>query len=216
MSLRLRSTSTRILVVLPSVVLAEQLTVRRPLRLRWLPVMAWGYAQYRLAGNYRLPRAGGPPGMSQGFPDRLVDTGIYRWTRNPMYLGHLVFAAGLTLTTRSPLAGATTAALVPWFRSRVERDEQRLARRFGQDYLSYTARVPRWLPGTRAVSVKPQEPAASVTNSGQARDAWQAGRDAGPRCHHRASTSASRWSSAIRHFFWQTTSTNAGLPELST
>lgn len=161
MRLRLRSTSTRILVVLPSVVLAEQLAARRPLHPRWLPVMAWGYAQYRLAGHYRLPRAGGPPGMSQGFPDQLVETGIYRWTRNPMYLGHLLFAAGLTLTTRSPLASAATAALVPWFRTRVERDEQRLARRFGGAYVSYTARVPRWLPWTSPISVEPGERAAS-------------------------------------------------------
>ncbi|HSV21704.1 MAG TPA: hypothetical protein VLJ17_01600, partial [Xanthobacteraceae bacterium] len=25
------------------------------------PLLAWGYLQYRLVGNYRLPRAGGPP-----------------------------------------------------------------------------------------------------------------------------------------------------------
>lgn len=91
--------------------------------------------------------------MSQGFPDALVETGIYRWTRNPMYLGHLVFAAGLALLTRSPLAKAALAWLVPWFRRRVARDEARLADRFGRPYLDYTARVPRWLPNTRAVTV---------------------------------------------------------------
>lgn len=147
----LRSTSTRVLVVLPAVVLAEQRMARRPLHLRWFPVLAWGYLQYRLSGNYRLPRAGGPPGMSQGFPEELVGTGIYRFTRNPMYLGHLIFATGLALMTRSPLAAGAAAALVPWFRNRVEHDERRLADRFGDRYLDYTARVPRWLPGTRAV-----------------------------------------------------------------
>ena len=157
MSLSLRSTSTRVLVVLPSVVFAEQAAARRPLHPRWLPVLAWGYLQYRLAGSYRLPRAGGPPGMSQGFPDTLVDTGVYRWTRNPMYLGYLIFATGLTLVTRSPVAAGATAVLVPWFHRRIERDERRLIDRFGDSYLEYAARVPRWLPGTRPVAGCPEE-----------------------------------------------------------
>ena len=89
--------------------------------------------------------------MSQGFPDSLVDDGIYAWTRNPMYLGHLIFASGLTLATRSPIAAATTVVLTRWFQRRVKRDEQRLVARFGEPYLDYTTRVPRWLPGTPPV-----------------------------------------------------------------
>jgi protein-S-isoprenylcysteine O-methyltransferase Ste14 len=151
MRMSLKSTSTRVLVALPAIVLAEQAASRRRLHPAWLPVMAWGYAQYKLAGGYRLPRAGGPAGMSQGFPDSLVDTGVYAWTRNPMYVGHIVFATGLTLVTRSPIAAAVTGALIPWFRQRVARDEQRLAERFGDVYVDYTTRVPRWLPGTTPV-----------------------------------------------------------------
>ena len=115
--------------------------------------MAWGYLQYRFAGRYRIAHGGGPPGMSQGYPETLVDSGIYRWTRNPMYLGHLIFVAGLTLTTRSPLAAAAFSGLVPWFRRRVRRDEQRLAVLFGAPYERYTTQVPRWLPGTRSLPV---------------------------------------------------------------
>lgn len=145
------STSTRVLVVLPALVLAEQAVSRRPLHPKWLPMMAWGFAQYKLAGGYRLPRAGGPPGMSQGLPESLVDSGVYAWTRNPMYLGHIIFAAGLVLVTRSPVAGAAAAALVPWFQRRVARDEQRLVERFGDSYVEYATWVPRWVPGTRPI-----------------------------------------------------------------
>jgi protein-S-isoprenylcysteine O-methyltransferase Ste14 len=158
MRLSLRSTSTRVLLELPSVVLIEQAIARRPLHPRWLPILAWGYAQYRLAGSYRLPRAGGPAGMSQGFPDEIVESGIYRYTRNPMYLGHLIFATGLTLGTRSPVAACVMVALVPWFRGRVRHDERRLVDRFGDSYAAYTTRVPRWLPGTR--------PSAACTSRG--------------------------------------------------
>jgi protein-S-isoprenylcysteine O-methyltransferase Ste14 len=64
-----------------------------------------------------------------------------------MYLGHLVFLAGLTGLTRSPVALALTSALVPWFDERARADHRRLAGLFGAGYLGYAARVPRWLPG---------------------------------------------------------------------
>jgi protein-S-isoprenylcysteine O-methyltransferase Ste14 len=142
-----RSTSTRTFVVLPLVVSAEQVLTRRPVRPAWLPLAAAGYGLYRLAGSYRLPRAGGPPGMSQGMPDRLVTSGPYALVRNPMYLGHLLFVGGLTLSTRSPLSLAAAVWLVPWFGKRARTDERRLLDRFGADYTDYCGRVPRWLPG---------------------------------------------------------------------
>lgn len=147
MRLSIRSTSTRTFAVIPAVVLAEQSLSRRPLHLRWAPVLVWGYLQYRLAGSYRIARAGGPPGMSQGRPERLVTTGIYAHTRNPMYSGHLVFLTGLTLVTRSPVSLAVTAGLVHWFDERARTDHRRLTKIFGEPYLQYAARVPRWLPG---------------------------------------------------------------------
>ena len=141
----LSSTSTRTFVLLPAAVLAEQAFARRPLRLRWVPVLAWGYLQYRLAGEYRIARAGGPPGLSQGYPDRIVTTGIYARTRNPMYLGHLVFLTGLALVTGSPIAVVALPVLAPWFDRRAARDERRLAERFGHPYAEYRDRIPRWL-----------------------------------------------------------------------
>ncbi|MGH3315726.1 MAG: methyltransferase family protein [Nocardioidaceae bacterium] len=79
-------------------------------------------------------------------PDQLITTGPYGMTRNPMYLGHLVFLAGLALSTRSPLAVAAALVHAPWFDARVRRDEQRLRRRFGAGYDDYCKSVPRWIP----------------------------------------------------------------------
>ena len=146
MRLTARSTSTRTFVLVPTAVAAEQVVSRRRLHPAWSPLLVAGYLTYRLAGRYRLPRAGGPPGMSQGMPERLITSGPYAVTRNPMYLGHLVFLAGLAMVTRSPLAAVTAAAHVPWFSARVQRDEQRLRARFGARYDDYCAQVPRWLP----------------------------------------------------------------------
>ena len=76
----------------------------------------------------------------------LVNRGIYRFTRNPMYLGMAMFSLGIAMVFTS-LAGAVLAlaALIIIDRAVVRREEAYLTRRFGQDYLVYKARVRRWL-----------------------------------------------------------------------
>jgi protein-S-isoprenylcysteine O-methyltransferase Ste14 len=150
MRMSLSSTSTRTFLIWPLVVGAEQALSRRRPHATGLPLMAAGYAAYRLAGSYRLPRAGGPPGMSQGMPERLVEDGPYRWTRNPMYAGHLLFLTGLALSSRSPLAAGLLGWHLRWFADRVRTDEQRLRKRFGAAYDEYCKRTPRWIPGVPA------------------------------------------------------------------
>ncbi len=82
-----------------------------------------------------------------GFPDQLVTDGPYRYTRNPMYLGHLIFSVGLVLAFRSPVAAPLFLMRSVYFSLRVQRDEERLEARFGAPYRAYTARVKRWVPG---------------------------------------------------------------------
>lgn len=79
-----------------------------------VPLLAWGYLQYRLVGNYRHPRAGGTSGMEVP-PERIITTGPYRYTRNPMYLGHLIFLTGLAITFWSLFAVVLLAARAVWF-----------------------------------------------------------------------------------------------------
>lgn len=146
MRLNPSSTSTRTFVLVPAVVALEQALSRRPVRAGWLPLLVWGYLQHRLVGHERIRKAGGPPGMSQGFPERLVTDGIYAHIRNPMYLGHMIFLAGLTLATRSPLALAYTAGAIPWYDARAAQDEARLTEHFGEEYVRYAREVPRWVP----------------------------------------------------------------------
>ena len=111
-----------------------------------LPLLAWGYLQYRLVGRYRLRLGGGGPGMAAP-PQRIVAEGPYRYTRNPMYVGHLIFMLGLALTFWSWFALLLLALRAAWFQHRVTGDEARLAATFGADYEAYRARVKRWVPG---------------------------------------------------------------------
>ncbi|HVQ62552.1 MAG TPA: isoprenylcysteine carboxylmethyltransferase family protein [Burkholderiales bacterium] len=111
-----------------------------------LPLLAWGYLQYYLVGRFRLRQGRGGPGISIP-PERLVTGGPYRWCRNPMYLGHLIFFAGLALALRSWLAAAVLAGHIVWFQRRVRDDEGRLAALFGDAYRDYRGSVKRWIPG---------------------------------------------------------------------
>ena len=76
----------------------------------------------------------------------LVKRGIYRFTRNPMYLGMAMLSLGIAMAFTSIL-GAVLAAvsLIIVDRVVVTREEAYLKRRFGQDYIAYMASVRRWL-----------------------------------------------------------------------
>jgi len=112
----------------------------------YAPLMLWGYLQYHLCGRYRCQHGGGGPGLETP-PERLVATGPYAYTRNPMYLGHIIFLIGLTLTLKSWLAAMITAGVAIWFHRRVLGDEQELRGRLGQPYVDYMNSVKRWIPG---------------------------------------------------------------------
>lgn len=146
---RLKSTPVRSFIVYPLLTIAWELLLGRG-RLHvepaFLPLMAWGYLQYRLCGKYRIKRGGGGPGMDTP-PDRLVMTGPFAYARNPMYLGHVIFLIGLALTLRSFFAALLAIGTAVWFHYRVLRDEHGLVKRFGEPYVTYQQNVRRWLPG---------------------------------------------------------------------
>lgn len=76
----------------------------------------------------------------------LVVSGIYRITRNPMYLGFLLLLAAWSLM----LANLAVLLLLPvfvWYMNRfqIAPEERALASLFGNDYTTYCARVRRWI-----------------------------------------------------------------------
>jgi hypothetical protein len=147
--MRKLGSSLRTFVVIPAVVLAWEFFLgngRIQLDAWAAPLMLWGYLQYKLVGRYRISLGGGGPGMKT-MPERLVTAGPYAYTRNPMYLGHLIFLAGLALTLHSWLAGLIGLASAVFFHLRVKRDEKRLREFFGEPYIEYCGRVKRWVPG---------------------------------------------------------------------
>lgn len=76
----------------------------------------------------------------------LVTTGVYRFTRNPMYLGMacLLTAWAVWLGALLPFAAPVLFVLFIT-RFQIRPEERVLAQLFGQSYTDYTRRVRRWL-----------------------------------------------------------------------
>lgn len=80
-------------------------------------------------------------------PKRLVIVGLYRFTRNPMYVGILLLLAGWSLLAASPLlAGYTVVVAIAFHLRVVLYEEPRLRGEFGEEWVDYSATVSRWMP----------------------------------------------------------------------
>jgi protein-S-isoprenylcysteine O-methyltransferase Ste14 len=76
----------------------------------------------------------------------LVTTGIYRFTRNPMYLGLLMVILGWTTFLCSAFALLGPVAFVAYItRFQIIPEERVLLGKFGAAYSGYRTRVRRWL-----------------------------------------------------------------------
>ena len=76
----------------------------------------------------------------------LVTSGIFRCTRNPMYLGMLLLLVGWAAYLASPVA--LLGAFAFWLyigRFQVRPEEQALAALFGTAFSEYASQVRRWL-----------------------------------------------------------------------
>lgn len=77
---------------------------------------------------------------------KLITTGAFRFSRNPLYLGGNVFIfLGAVLCFGSP-SGIVLTAIAIFFTDRmIRREEKQLARQFGDEWTRYKAKVPRWI-----------------------------------------------------------------------
>lgn len=81
-----------------------------------------------------------------GRTSRLVTTGVYRFTRNPMYLGMLLILLGWAVVLESPFALILPAAFMFYMnRLQIGPEERTLSALLGRDYSDYLRHVRRWL-----------------------------------------------------------------------
>ena len=76
----------------------------------------------------------------------LVVSGIYKYTRNPMYLGFLLVLLGWAAFLSNLAAFALLPAFVVYMnRFQIGPEERALGSLFAQEYRAYLARVRRWI-----------------------------------------------------------------------
>jgi protein-S-isoprenylcysteine O-methyltransferase Ste14 len=79
-------------------------------------------------------------------PRRLVIVGLYRWSRNPMYLAVSLILIGWAVAFWSRTLAIYAFAVILMFHLRVVLGEEPwLAGTHGEEWRRYRARVPRWL-----------------------------------------------------------------------
>ncbi len=77
---------------------------------------------------------------------RLVTTGVFGFSRNPLYLGGITVLVGGALAFDLPWVWALLVpAVIGCHVILVAPEERYLAARFGDEYLAYAARVRRWI-----------------------------------------------------------------------
>jgi hypothetical protein len=80
----------------------------------------------------------------------LVDTGPYAIVRNPLYIGNIIIATGLSVLSEliwlTPFVFLYFSAL---YHIVVLYEEKKLSERWEDEYLAYFNEVPRWIPKLR-------------------------------------------------------------------
>lgn len=104
-----------------------------------LVIAILGVVSFRRAGTTVNP-------LQPTATSSLVISGIYRWTRNPMYLGMLLVLLGWGVFLANALAILLAAAFVSLMnRLQIGPEEKILAARFGAEFAAYQSTVRRWL-----------------------------------------------------------------------
>ena len=84
--------------------------------------------------------------MTPDAASALVVSGVYRYTRNPMYLGMLLILLGWAAFLTSVFAVIVLPVFVAYLtRFQIIPEESALALAFGDDYAAYRAAVRRWV-----------------------------------------------------------------------
>ena len=138
-----------ILVVLLALAWLIDLLLPTPLGqwgLQWLGLallLAGGLLLILAAGLFRVRGTTVDPTRS---PDLLVTDGLYRLSRNPMYLGMLLVLVGFALWRDSWLALLCPLAFFLYMSQVViPREERMVESRFAEQFQAYRQRTRRWL-----------------------------------------------------------------------
>ena len=78
--------------------------------------------------------------------NKLITSGIYRYSRNPMYLGLLMLVTSTSIFYLNIFSITTPFFFYSWInRFQIKREEIFLTKKFGKEYLLYKTKTRRWI-----------------------------------------------------------------------
>jgi protein-S-isoprenylcysteine O-methyltransferase Ste14 len=77
---------------------------------------------------------------------QLITHGIYRFTRNPMYLGGIMVVTGIPVYAASLYGFLTSLVLIPIILNRIRLEEELLTEEFGDAYRTYKETTSKLIP----------------------------------------------------------------------
>lgn len=84
-------------------------------------------------------------GIDADHPDKLISTGIFAFSRNPIYVGFASILLGQFLVFPNWILLVYVGAATWLFHRQVLREEAFLQKHYGQEYLTYCSQVRRYL-----------------------------------------------------------------------
>ena len=83
-------------------------------------------------------------------PPRVIRTGVFSYSRHPIYLAALLLYLGFSLTTLSLISLGFLVVIFVFYDYLATFEEKQLEEKFGPEYLSYKKKTPKWLPCLRS------------------------------------------------------------------
>ena len=78
--------------------------------------------------------------------NKLVTSGIFKYSRNPMYLGMLMIVLSTSIFYLNIYSILTPLLFILWINKfQIKREEEFLIEKFGDEYLSYKKKTRRWI-----------------------------------------------------------------------
>ena len=78
--------------------------------------------------------------------NKLIISGIYKYSRNPMYLGLLMIVISTSIFFLNIFSITTPLLFYCWInRFQIKREESFLTEKFGEEYISYKIKTRRWI-----------------------------------------------------------------------
>ncbi len=110
-----------------------------------LPILIGAAIYFWCAWDFTFAGRGTPAPIDP--PKELVVRGLYRYVRNPMYVGILSILLGeAVLFASRRLFEYTAVVFISFFLVVVLYEEPALRHKFGESYRRYCKSVPRWIP----------------------------------------------------------------------